>query len=114
MRATLADEVRRISQTVKTLIAGILLAERKGRKLIPQHALALSSQLRSEAFPQVELSRAEALAYLRREALTLPPDAPCGYVVPVYDSHPLGFLNNLGSRANNLYPPEWRLRSVQE
>ena len=114
VRATLADEVRRISQTVKTLTAGILLAERKGRKLIPQHALALSSQLRSEAFPQVELSRAEALAYLRREALTLPPDAPCGYVVPVYDSHPLGFLNNLGSRANNLYPPEWRLRSVQE
>ena len=114
VRATLADEVRRISQTVKTLTAGILLAERKGRKLIPQHALALSSQLRSEAFPQVELSRAEALAYLRREALTLPPDAPRGYVVPVYDSHPLGFLNNLGSRANNLYPPEWRLRSVQE
>ena len=114
VRATLADEVRRISQTVKTLTAGILLAERKGRKLIPQHALALSSQLRSEAFPQVELSRAEALAYLRREALNLPPDAPRGYVVPVYDSHPLGFLNNLGSRANNLYPPEWRLRSVQE
>lgn len=112
VRATLSDEVKRISQTVKTLTAGILLAERKGRKLVPQHALALSSQLRPDAFPQVELSRSDALAYLRREALTLLPDAPRGYVVPTYEHQPLGFLNNLGARANNLYPSEWRLRST--
>ena len=36
---------------------------------------------------------------------------PRGYVVATYEGHALGFLNNLGTRANNLYPQEWRIRS---
>ncbi|WP_289300360.1 methyltransferase RsmF C-terminal domain-like protein, partial [Xylanibacter muris] len=26
--------------------------------------------------------------------------------------HPLGFVKNLGSRANNLYPAPWRIRNL--
>ncbi len=111
VRQTLADEVQRLCSTVRALTAGVLLAEEKGRKYIPQHALALSTQLSPEAFPRVELSKDEALSYLRREALVLSSTASRGYVVVCYEGHPLGFMNNLGARANNLYPQEWRIRN---
>lgn len=68
-------------------------------------------QRNAEAFPTVALTREEALTYLRREALVLSPDVPRGYVIATYQGHSLGFLNNLGSRANNLYPQEWRIRN---
>ncbi len=112
VRETLADDVMRICSTVRALTAGVMLAEEKGKKLIPQHALALSTALRPDAFPKAELTRHEALSYLRREVLTLSSDVPRGYVLATYEGHPLGFMNNLGSRANNLYPQEWRIRNL--
>lgn len=111
VRQTLAPDAQRIADTVRTLTVGIPLAEEKGRKLIPQHHLALSAALNREAFPTVELTLEQSLSYLRREALSLPPEAPRGYVLLTYQHHPLGFANNLGTRANNLYPQEWRIRN---
>ena len=108
-----ADFVERLAATARLLVSGITVAERKGPKLIPHAALALSTALSPEAFPTVSLSPAEARAFLRREALVLPPDAPRGYVLATFDGLPLGWLNNLGSRANNLYPSEWRLRLTE-
>ena len=105
-----ADFVERLAAVARLLVSGVTVAERKGPKLIPHAALALSTALSPEAFPTVALSPAEARAFLRREALVLPPDAPRGYVLATFDGLPLGWLNNLGSRANNLYPSEWRLR----
>lgn len=111
VRQSLADDVQRVCSSVRTLTAGIMLVEEKGRKRIPQHALALSVQRAKKAFPVAELSLDDALNYLRREGITLPPDVPRGYVVASYKGHALGFLNNLGARANNLYPQEWRIRN---
>ena len=51
------------------------------------------------------------VAYLRKETLTLSSEVPRGYVLACYQGHPMGFLNNLGSRANNLYTTEWRIRT---
>ena len=51
------------------------------------------------------------MAYLRKETLTLGAEVPRGYVLACYQGHPMGFLNNLGSRANNLYTTEWRIRT---
>lgn len=111
VRESLLPDVEKVTRVVRSLTAGILMAEVKGRKLIPQHALALSLELNKEAFPMVELSREEALSYLRREVLTLPAETPRGYAIVCFESHPLGFVNNLGARANNLYPAEWRIRN---
>ena len=108
VRKSLYEDVQRLRNQLKTVWAGILLAEAKGQKWVPQQELALSQALAPEAFPRVELSLDEALAYLRRDAITV--DAPRGYVIVTYQGHPLGFVNNLGVRANNLYPPEWRIR----
>lgn len=101
-----------LAQVVPLLIGGIEIAEEKGKKLIPQHALAMSIAASSSAFPRVEIARDSALAYLHREAITLPAETPRGYVLLTYRGLPLGFANNLGNRANNLYPNEWRLRNL--
>lgn len=103
--------VERIAKTAKTLLAGIPMAQAKGRDLVPQHALSQSVALRQDAFPCADLDYASAIAYLRGEAVALPADCPRGYVVVAYRNHPLGFVKNLGNRANNLYPKEWRIRS---
>ena len=29
-----------------------------------------------------------------------------------YQDLPLGFVNNIGTRANNLYPKEWKIRNL--
>lgn len=110
VRQSLFDPIIAVTGTVRALTAGILLAEEKGKKLIPQHALAMSTALADDAFPRQELDLDSALAYLRREAITLPADCPRGYVVVTHKGRPLGFVNNLGSRANNLYPEQWRIR----
>ena len=110
VRESLAEAVQQVCLAAHALTAGVLLAEEKGRKLIPQHALALSTARSRTAFPTAELNLEQALSYLRREGLTLPPDVPRGYVLASFEGHALGWLNNLGARANNLYPAEWRIR----
>jgi 16S rRNA C967 or C1407 C5-methylase (RsmB/RsmF family)/NOL1/NOP2/fmu family ribosome biogenesis protein len=100
-----------LKQHLNILSAGITLGEQKGRDWIPAHALAVSGALAAGAFPRWAADRDEALRYLRREALPcLPPDLPLGYLMITYGGHPLGFIKNIGSRANNLYPSAWRIR----
>ena len=98
------------SRPIRVLTAGVPLGEVKGRDAVPSAALALSLALRPEAFATVDLPRLEALRYLRREALSLPADVPRGYVLAAYGGLPLGFMKQLGPRANNLFPDEWRIR----
>lgn len=100
-----------LSEKLHILSAGIEAGELKGKDFIPSQALALSTALRPDAFPSVEIDWQTAIAYLRKEAFALPAGAPRGYVLLRYRSHPLGFVKNLGNRANNLYPAEWRIRS---
>ena len=52
----------------------------------------------------------QAIAYLRKEAIALPDAASRGIVLLTYRDVPLGFVKNVGNRANNLYPQEWRIR----
>ena len=72
----------------------------------------MSSLLQRGAFPEVEVDREQALSYLRKEALQLPTETPRGFVLITYQGIPLGFVKQLGNRANNLYPQEWRIRNL--
>ena len=105
-----AQLLQRARRTLKVIYAGMeapLQTDKHGR---PNHSLALSNNLDRTAYPMVEVDESQAIAYLRTEALQLPPDTPRGYVILTYQGHPLGFVKNIGSRANNLYPAEWRIR----
>ena len=90
---------------------GIAVCTQRGKSMLPVQGLALSAELDRTAYPEAELSQAEAIAYLRREAIRLPQDAPTGFVLVTYDGMPLGFVKNIGNRCNNLYPAEWRIKS---
>jgi len=102
----------RLQQTLRLVSAGIPVAEVKGKDIIPVHALAMSTDLRREAFIVKEISYVEAISYLRKEVISFPEDVPVGYLLLTYRDIPLGFVKNVGNRANNLYPQEWRIRST--
>lgn len=99
-----------LSSCLDVIAKGVTVASVKGKDLIPAQSLLLSTAFNRDAFPAHEVDYTTAIAYLRREAVTLT-DAPRGYVVVTCNSHPLGFVKNLGNRANNLYPQEWRILS---
>ena len=104
-----ADLLNALPKGVRIMSAGIEIGEIKGKDLIPSHALAMSTAM-EHVFPEVELSKNDALRYLSKEAITLPTETPKGFIIATYQGFPLGFLKNLGNRANNLYPNEYRIR----
>ncbi|MBO7114878.1 MAG: rRNA cytosine-C5-methyltransferase [Bacteroidaceae bacterium] len=107
--APLASDMNQVSKELYALIPGIEVAVRKGHDWVPAHALAMSDALNTEAFNKVDITRKQALEYLHCDALRLE-DAPRGIVLLTYKGIPLGFAKNLGNRANNMYPQEWRIR----
>ncbi len=85
---------------------------KRDQKTIPPHAEALLCDLPPERYPRAELTLSQALSYLRHETLNLDNSAPRGFVVVCYEGHPLGFVKNIGTRANNLYPIQWRIKNI--
>ena len=106
-----SDVYTLLEQYVKVIHAGITIGELKGKDFVPHHSLAMSTVLEEGTFPKTELSYEQAIAYLRKEGLVLETSVPRGYVLVTYQQVPLGFVKNIGNRANNLYPQEWRIRS---
>ena len=103
-------EVAAMRDSLNVLHAGVELATVMGRKLVPHHALAMSLARAEDAFSTCEVDYPTALRYLRGESITI--DAPRGYVLIACDGAVLGFANNLGNRANNLYPKPLRILST--
>jgi len=99
------------SQQLRIVNAGVTLGTEKGRDIVPDQSLALSTCLRRGFFPEAELSYSDAIAYLRKEPVALPSTTPRGFVLVTYHGAPLGFEKNIGNRANNLYPQEWKIKS---
>ncbi|MDR1937901.1 MAG: rRNA cytosine-C5-methyltransferase [Tannerellaceae bacterium] len=105
------DSYHYLSGQLRLVSSGVCPGEIKGKDLLPTHSLAMSRALNREAFASIELSREDAIRYLRKE--TLPLSGEKGYALATYKGLPLGFVKLLGNRANNLYPQEWRIRSNQ-
>lgn len=103
--------VELLNKHLTVLHAGVSVAVLKGRDWVPHHALSMSHCLHPSAFHRVEVDYADAIAYLRHEAVVLDSALPRGFLLLSYRGVPLGFVKNVGNRANNLYPPEWRIRS---
>lgn len=96
---------------LNSLNMGIEVGGVKGKDFIPSHALAMSEELNRDAFYNFPVTYDQAIAYLRKETLVLPAAVPKGFVLLTYENEPIGFVKNVGNRANNLYPGEWRIRS---
>jgi 16S rRNA C967 or C1407 C5-methylase (RsmB/RsmF family)/NOL1/NOP2/fmu family ribosome biogenesis protein len=102
-------EVEFLTQFLKVMYAGTNLASVKHEKLVPDHALALSVDMNKDAFPVVNVLLDEALKYLRKETLQID-GAPPGFTLLTYEKLPIGWVNVLANRVNNMYPSEWRVR----
>ena len=98
-----------LSQSLKIVKPGIKIATIKKNDVIPSHDLALSIDMLKNEFYEVELNYEEALSFLKRNTLNI--SAPkCDWIMIKYKGINLGWAKNIGSRINNYYPVEWRIR----
>lgn len=104
-----AEEMKFLEDRLNCVYSGVAVAQIKGKDYVPHPDLAFSRALCREAFFAVEVSREDALKFLSRETLHFP-EAPAGYVLLAYRGAGLGFVKNIGSRSNNLYPAARRIR----
>ena len=100
------------NKLIHLLYDGIPLPEQKGKEEIPTAAQALSLNFPKDKYPRLNLTLEQAQHYLHREALILPKDTPKGFVIVCYQNQALGFVKNLGERANNLYPKNWAIKNL--
>jgi NOL1/NOP2/fmu family ribosome biogenesis protein len=104
-----ASDVAAVEEALHVVAAGCAVGTMKGKDLVPDADLALSLMLSHDAFPDVEVDRMTALAYLHRDAVTFP-DAPKGHLLVRHEGLALGFVKNLGNRCNSLHPQSRRIR----
>lgn len=104
----LNSEIRCL-EGLRPLLRGVSVGQLKGKDIVPDADLALSSILERGAFVEAELTKEQALAFLHKDSLTLT-GVEKGIVLVTYLGHPLGFVKNLGNRCNNLHPQGRRIR----
>ncbi len=104
-----APAVEWLSQRLRLVYAGTFLTTVKQNRMVPEHSLALSTLINTGHFHCTELSYDDALAYLRKEVFNPSGDYK-GFSLATYNGVPMGWMNLLGGRMNNLYPSEWRIR----
>lgn len=100
----------KLSGNIKLLHAGITVAEPRGRDWMPHQSLLASRGYRLGTYPDIPLTISEARAYLRRESLPKTATGR-GYASVSYAGIPIGWVKQAGTRSNNLYPQEWKIRS---
>lgn len=91
--------------------SGVRIGKLAGKDLIPDHELALSIIINKDVVLQTELSREQAIQYLRRDNLILS-TAETGWSLMNFESHALGWAKLLPNRVNNYYPKELRILSL--
>jgi 16S rRNA C967 or C1407 C5-methylase (RsmB/RsmF family)/NOL1/NOP2/fmu family ribosome biogenesis protein len=87
--------------------AGVLLGKIAHDELIPEHELALSNII-NDGIQSINLSKEQALSYLRREEIKIETNLK-GWCIVKYENQNLGWVKILQNRINNYYPSEWRI-----
>ena len=90
--------------------AGVELGSFVRDELIPDHSLALSDTLHPD-LEKVQLTTEQSLDYLRRNEWS-GPALKKGWTAVQYEDAILGWAKGVGSRVNNYYPKEWRIRML--
>jgi 16S rRNA C967 or C1407 C5-methylase (RsmB/RsmF family)/NOL1/NOP2/fmu family ribosome biogenesis protein len=103
------DEFLFLKNCLKITKGGTALFKTRKDGFTPLHDLALSIKIKTNAFHSIELGYEESVAYLKKENF-LPFKSEVGWVLLNYKGVALGFAKNIGSRLNNYFPVEWRIR----
>lgn len=87
--------------------SGVRVGKVMGKDLVPNHELALSLLL-NDSIARIELTREQAISYLKRDELKL--DNPQrGWVLMCYKDQAIGWAKMLDNRMNNYFPKEMRI-----
>lgn len=88
---------------------GTLVGTLKGQDLIPAHALAMSQAVHPD-LPALELSREDALRFLKKALPAVDAGGLRGWVLARHAGLNLGWMKILPNRINNYLPQERRIR----
>ncbi len=98
-----------LKKNLKIGYAGTRIALIKGTGIQPAPELAFCHHLNQNIFKRCNLSKTDALRYLKG-ATDFSFEANEGYYLMLYENIPLGFAKKTGNRFNNLFPREWYIR----
>ncbi len=98
-----------LNEVVYLRRAGVRLGTPAQKDWIPEHDVALSIDQHPN-IPKWNLSREDALRYLRKEELSSPEGMAKGWYVASYEGRGLGWVKVLAVRVNNYLPKGWRIR----
>jgi 16S rRNA C967 or C1407 C5-methylase (RsmB/RsmF family)/NOL1/NOP2/fmu family ribosome biogenesis protein len=90
--------------------SGVRLGKLMGKDLVPDHELALSLIINKDTVLQTELTKEQAIQYLRRDNIIINPTEK-GWSLMNFEGQSLGWAKLLPNRINNYYPKEIRIFS---
>lgn len=105
----LFSEILFLKQFLNVKNGGVFVGEMKGSDFIPSHDLAMSVLL-NENISRIELSKENALKYLKKETLLLEAKNKNGWTIVTYKNIPLGWIKVFEWKSKNYFPIEWRIR----
>ena len=109
--AQFVEDFNLLLTSLRVIYSGTIIGEFFREKLVPDHALAMSS-LVSESVERMPVSYDQAIQYLQRKDLHIEPKKT-GWQLVTYEGNSLGWINALPNRINNYYPKELRILKDQ-
>ncbi len=104
---SLVNDMSFLLSKLRVIYSGVRIGELVRDKLIPDHALAMSS-LVNDSITGIDLDYEQAIQYLQRKDIKI--ELPQkGWQLVNYKGHSLGWVNVLSNRINNYYPKELRI-----
>lgn len=103
----MSDDFLRLYSELRIVKLGTEIGTMARKGLVPSQDLAMNFSLRMTD-RTISLDRNDALHYLKGESFTV--DGNKGFQLVAFNQEPLGWIKNLGTRFNNLYPKEWRIK----
>jgi 16S rRNA C967 or C1407 C5-methylase (RsmB/RsmF family)/NOL1/NOP2/fmu family ribosome biogenesis protein len=103
------EDYQYLNNFLRIIKGGTALFKTRRDNIIPLHELALFCNIRKDAFPIVELDYQQSISFLRKENIILK-DSAKGWILLNFRGVNLGFAKNIGSRVNNYFPVDWRIR----
>jgi NOL1/NOP2/fmu family ribosome biogenesis protein len=107
MPLAILPELYIVKNALNIQYAGVRVGEIMKEKLVPHHALAVSTVI-TDSVPAIELTYEHAIKYLQKQDLSISP-ATQGWQTVSYNNFKLGWINALKNRINNYYPKELRI-----
>lgn len=102
------DFVQLLIDNLRVMQYGVSVYESKGKDIIPQHHLAISTIINKDAFLCEDVDLSMAIQYLKKENINISIQEK-GWILITFRGVPLGFVKQVGGRTNNAYPQNWRI-----